>query len=204
MALLRNFAFALLVTIAIPGHAATRESALEATRRGDYAAAYPLWVALAEAGDDTAMVEVGLMHHRGQGVPVDHSSAMSWYLKAFRKNGDAINNIGVMHRDGLGVPVNRRISYLLFLLVHMEGIGGQSTVSRANRNLRREIAEVPRKEQQQATCYTMHYLVAYVESRGQLQGVPEHLRASVDRKRIRELSWWLPGELENFECDPGT
>jgi TPR repeat protein len=125
---------------------------------------------------------------------------MDWYLKAYHRNGDAINNIGVMYRDGLGVPVNRKISYLLFLLVHMEGIGGQITVSRANRNLSREVAELQKETLQDAVCYTMQYLVAYVESKGKLQGVPDELRSSSERKRIKELSWWMPGEVGQFEC----
>lgn len=182
----------------------TLSEALDASRRGDFQAAYPLWVSLAESGDDKAMVEVGLMHHRGQGVEVNYAVAMDWYLKAYKRNGDALNNIGVMYRDGLGVQKNRKISYLLFLLVHMEGIGGEATVMRANRNLRREIAEQPKADLQEAVCYTVHYLVAYVESRGSLTDVPDHLRASSTRKRIKELGWWAPGEVGQFDCPAGT
>jgi TPR repeat protein len=78
---------------------------------------------------------------------------MDWYRKAFQRNGDALNNIGVTYRDGLGGPQNRQVAYLLFLLVHMEGIGEQETVMRANRNLRREIAEQPKAELREAMLY---------------------------------------------------
>ncbi|MDH3316537.1 MAG: sel1 repeat family protein [Gammaproteobacteria bacterium] len=184
--------------------AETLSEALEAGRRGDFAAAYPLWVELAETGDDKAMVEVGLMYHLGRGVNRDYTMAMDWYLKAFRRNGDAVNNIGVIYRDGLGVAKNRKIAYLLFLTVHMTGMGNQTTVSRANRNLRREIAELPLSEREEAICYTMEYLIAYVEAKGDLDGIPENLRASPARKRIKALDWWLPGEVGEFDCPPNT
>lgn len=50
--------------------AATTEDALRESRAGNYAKAYPMWVELADRGDDMAIVEVGLLHHQGQGVPV--------------------------------------------------------------------------------------------------------------------------------------
>lgn len=182
----------------------TLSDALNAKRRGDFATAYPLWVALAEKGDDKAAIEVGLMHHIGQGVPQDYAKAMDWYLRVFRKNGDAVNNIGVMHRDGLGVKANRKIAYLLFLTVHMTGMGGEATVMRANRNLRREISELPVAEKQEALCFTLPYVVAYVEARGALDGIAENLRASPERKRIKELNWWAPGEIGEYSCPPNT
>ena len=63
---------------------------------------------------------------------------MDWYLKAIDKNGDAVNNIGVMYRDGLGVDKNRKVAHALFLTVHLTGMGGESTVMRANRNSARD------------------------------------------------------------------
>jgi hypothetical protein len=47
-------------------------------------------------------------------------------------------------------------------------------------------------------------LQAYVRSRGELKEVPEHLRASPERKRIGELGWWLPGEVGRLDCPAGT
>lgn len=185
-------------------HADTLSEALAAKSRGDFAAAYPLWVELAEGGNDKAAIEVGLMHHLGQGVPQDYALAMDWYLKVFPKNGDALNNIGVMYRDSLGVQQNRKIAHLLFLTVHMAGMGNQATVMRANRNLRREISELPLAERQESLCYTSQYLMAYVKSKGGLEGIPENLRASPERKRIKELNWWLPGEVGEYSCPRNT
>lgn len=182
----------------------TLADALAARSRGDHAAAYPLWVELAQKGDNRAVIEVGLAHHLGRGVPQDYGQAMDWYLKLFPKDGDALNNIGVMYRDGLGVPANRKIGYLLFLTVHMVGLGSEGTVMRANGNLRRELAELPLPERQEALCYTPQYLVAYVRSRGTLDGIPQELRASPERKRIKELNWWLPGEIQPYTCPSTT
>jgi hypothetical protein len=184
--------------------AAGAQQALEAMRRGDYAAAYPLWVELAEAGDDKAAIEVGLMHHLGRGRAVDYGAAYGWYAKVLHSNGDAWNNIGVLFRDGLGVPRNRKIAHLMFLTVHMTGMGSEATVMRANRNLRREIAELPQQERLESLCYPQDYLRAYVSSQGTLAGVPEAYRASPQRPRIRDLSWWLPGELPAFDCPAGS
>lgn len=182
----------------------TLSDALAARERGDHQAAYPLWVKLSEQGDAKATIELGLIHHRGRGVPKDGSKAMDWYLKEFPRNGDALNNIGVLFRDGEGVPQNRQIAYLLFLAVHMTGMGNESTIMRANGNLRREIVELPVADREEALCLNLTYLVAYVKSRGQMQGVPEHLRASRQRPRIKDLNWWMPDEVGEFSCPPGT
>ena len=149
------------------------------------------------------MIEAGLIHHQGLGgVAIDYNKAMDWYLKAL--NGDALNNLGVMYRDGTGVPGNRKIAYLLFLTVHMQGMGREATISRANRNLRKEIAELADVEKQEALCYTLAYFKEYLDSRGKMTGIPERLRASPDRKRFKELPWWMPGEIGPFECPATT
>lgn len=180
------------------------QQALEATARDDFDSAYALWVSLAEAGDDRAALHAGLMHHVGQGRPINHQEAYTWYLKAFDQNADAWNNIGVLFRDGLGVTQNRQVAFLLFLTIHMSGQGGDDTQMRANHNLRREIAELPEEVRQAALCHTPDYLVAYVKSRGQLDGIPQACRAGPGRKRFRELGWWAPGELAPFDCPAGT
>src|SRR3954468_19053035 len=98
------------------------KEALDAQQRGDYETARKQFQALADKGDDKAMMELGLMYHTGEGAKQDYDKAMDWYLKAYSKqNGNALNNLGVMYRDGLGVAKNSKIAYLLFLAVHMEG-----------------------------------------------------------------------------------
>lgn len=204
--MLLRLLIALLTTLCtqVASAGPTAQDAIEAMRRGDYAAAYPIWVELAEAGDDKAAIELGLMHHMGRGRPVSYEDAYTWYLRVLDKNGDAWNNIGVMFRDGQGVPRNRKIAHVMFLTVHMTGMGGEATVMRANRNLRREIAELSLAERQESLCYTMEYVRAYVVARGTLDRVLDIFRASQQQKRIRELGWFLPGELPPFECPSGT
>jgi hypothetical protein len=109
---------------------------------------------LAAQGDAAAMVELGLLHHTGKGGSVDYVKAMDWYLKAYAKSdGDAFNNIGVLFRDGLGVPKNQKVAYLLFLIVHMEGLGDDAAQSRAGRNLSRLVDSLPRQEVEEALLH---------------------------------------------------
>ena len=93
---------------------------------------------------------------------------------------------------------------MLFLTVHMTSKGTEATIVRANRNVRREMAELTVDEKKEALCYTQEYVMAYVHSRGKLDSIPVELRASPERKRIRELNWWAPGEAGEFDCPAGT
>jgi hypothetical protein len=180
----------------------TLDKALKAMSKRDFDKALPLWEQLGNEGDKKAMIEAALIYHHGLGRPVNHEKALDWYLRAM--NGDTYNNMGVMFRDGAGLPQNRKIAYLMFLTVHMEGMGGEATISRANRNLRREVAELPEPEIKEALCYTPENLLAYMKSRGKIEGMPEELRASPERKRIKELGWWREGEVPAYECTDGT
>lgn len=194
----------------VPSHAVAEtmadapmiERGLSAEERGDYVEALKVWEQLAARGDDRAMTNAGVIYQNGEGVPIDNEKALDWYLKAM--NGTALNNMGVMYRDGAGVPRNRKVAYLLFLTVHMEGLGGEENVMRANRNLRREIAELPQQDRDDALCYTMRYLKAYIESRGKLVGMPDSLQASQTRPRVRELDWWGKHELDPYTCPADT
>jgi hypothetical protein len=59
----------------------------------------------AEAGDSSAMVELGMNYAYGRGVPKDYQKAVIWLQKA-SDAGDAagMNNMGVMYANGYGVP----------------------------------------------------------------------------------------------------
>ncbi len=181
---------------------ATVDRGIEASMAGDYDTALSIWEQLGSEGDKKAMIEAGLIYHQGLGRPANYEKAIDWYLKAM--NGDTLNNMGVMFRDGTGLPENRKIAYLMFLTVHMTDMGSEATIMRANRNLRREVADLPKSEIQEAICYTYDYLIAYIKSRGSIKGIPLDLRASSERKRIKDLDWWLEGEVEPFECPNGT
>ncbi|MEO8746428.1 MAG: hypothetical protein ABI379_02040 [Rhodanobacter sp.] len=167
-----------------------------------------IWKRLADGGDKRAMVQLGLSYQVGDKIQSDYPKAMDWYLRALDgnhlNNGDALNNIGVMFRDASGVRQDRKIAYLLFLTVHMQGLGGEETVMRANRNLRREIGELSLDETQVALCYTVDYVRAYLRQRGKLVGVPKQLRAAATRPRFRELDWWSRGEIAPYDCPDDT
>ncbi len=179
------------------------KKALSAEAAGDYKTSYSIWESLYDKGDYRAAVSAGLMHHLGTGMPVDYAKAMDWYLKA-KYDADAMNNIGVLYRDGLGVTKNRKIAYLLFLTIHMEGMGNEETIMRANRNLRREIAELPMEERQEALCYNLGYMVAFIDSRGAPMKTAKQTREAKKLPRIRDLGWWAPGEVGEFTCPENT
>jgi len=174
---------------------------IEALQKGDYKMAYKEFLPLAKAGDEKSMITLGLLFHEGKGFEQNYSTAMEWYIKAFRLgNGDAYNNIGVMYRDGLGVTKNRQIAYCLFLITHMRSLGTQDTQLRANRNLRRLITELSEDEIKQALCYTEEYVQEYVYSKGKINNISENFIPSLKTPAIKDKDWWIPGELLDFEC----
>lgn len=181
------------------------QKALEAQKRGDYETARKEFQSLADKGDDKAMINLGLMFHTGEGAKQDYDTAMEWYLKAYSKrNGDALNNIGVMYRDGLGVAKNSKVAYLLFLAVHMDGLGSEATQTRAGRNLSRMTASLPKKEVEEAVSYTWAYVDQIVKSRGKNVTIGKEVLPAKQRPRIRDNDWWLDSEREkmNFESPP--
>lgn len=188
----------MLAILSVQSQAGVQEG-VAAIKRGDYEAAYDEFYPLAEQGDSKAMVTLGMFFYKGDGFPQDYGKAMDWFLKALEiGNGDAFNNIGVMYRDGLGVPVNRSIAYDLFLIVHMRGLGGETTQIRANRNLRREVDELSEDEVKYALCLSEEQVLAYVKDRGTVP-VDSALNG-VRHVAIKDREWWMDGELPDFEC----
>jgi uncharacterized protein len=71
---------------------------------GNYRAALPLAQEAAEKGDASAMVVLGMMYHKGQGVPQKYDLALKYWHDAARKgNAKAQNNIGMAFQNGTGV-----------------------------------------------------------------------------------------------------
>lgn len=61
----------------------------------------------AERGDGTAMLVLGTLYFRGEGVRQDYAAALKWWrASAELGNSRAQNNIGVIFRDGLGIERN--------------------------------------------------------------------------------------------------
>ena len=176
------------------------KEAMEAEDRGDYETARKEYQALADQGDTKAMITLGMMYHTGEGTKQEYTKAMDWYLKAYaKKNGDALNNIGVMYRDGLGVFTNSKVAYLLFLGVHMEGLGSDDTQIRAGRNLSRLAETMPKKEVEEALSYTWPYVDQIVKSRGKNVAIGKDVLPAKNRPRIRDNNWWLDNERKNMD-----
>jgi hypothetical protein len=154
---------------------------------------------LAKEGDAQAMTELGLRYHQGQGVKQNYALAYDWYVKAIEKgDGDALNNLGVLHRDGLGVPKNEKVACLIFLAVHMEAMGDESTQARAGRNLERLVDSLPKADIFEALSYTSPYVVQIMKSRGKELGIGPDVLPKKDRPRIRDNDWWLDSERKNM------
>lgn len=195
----------LLCSLPVYPEVATPDAALAAERAGDHNKAIALFSALADAGDSRAMIHIGNKYYTGDGVETDYGKAMEWWLKALHaNNGDAPGNIGVLYRDGKGVKQNRKIAYVLFLATHMEGLGSESTQIRVNGHLRREVDELPREDIQEALCYTMDYVLAYVDSKGSLVSIPDEVLPAAGKTRLKDNGWWLDSERKNmnFSCKP--
>ncbi len=158
------------------------------------------FVKQAGRGDTLAMISLGLAYHQGEGVPQDYAKAMDWYLKAYaKKDGDALNNIGVMYRDGLGVSKNEKVAYLLFLAVHMEGLGTEATQYRAGRNLSRLADSLPQESVFEALSYTWAYVDQIVRSRGQDLAIGPDVLPAKHRPRIRDNNWWMETERKGMD-----
>ena len=66
-------------------------------------------------------------------------------------------------------------------MIHMEGMGTEQTQLRSNRNLRREVAELPQSDVQQALCYTPSFYLQAIVNRGENLVPTEHLVVSLDK-----------------------
>ena len=58
------------------------DAGVEAYKRGEYATAMREWRPLAEAGDVDSRYGLGLMYHKGEGVPQDSAEAVKWFRQA--------------------------------------------------------------------------------------------------------------------------
>jgi TPR repeat protein len=79
-------------------------NAMAAYQKGDYATAISLFQPLAEGGNASAQVALGLMYDNGQGVARDYAEAVKWYrLAADQGSADAQAALGAMYDNGHGV-----------------------------------------------------------------------------------------------------
>ena len=105
---------ALMLTPAI-GTAQDLDAGLTAFDAGDYATALQEWRPLAEQGDATAHVNLGLMYDNGKGVPQDYTEALRWYrMSAERGDANAQYIIAVMYENGRGVLQDYETAHMWF------------------------------------------------------------------------------------------
>ena len=62
--------------------AADFQKGLAAAQRGDFKTAYKLWLPIAERGNSEVQLMLGVMHHKGDGVPQDSKEAIKWWKLA--------------------------------------------------------------------------------------------------------------------------
>ncbi len=81
------------------------EEAIAAQARGDLPVAIPLLTSLAEDGDTEAMVRLGALYQKGEGVTRDATQAAALYTRAAAAgNAQAQFSLGNMYLLGEGVP----------------------------------------------------------------------------------------------------
>ena len=184
-----------LVLIFSSAAPAGKNEALALMNAGSYHEAYQEFQILASSGDTVAMVTIGNMFYSDQLGP-SYEEAYKWWQKAFdSRNADGLVNIGVLYRDGKGVTKNLRIAYDIFIIVHMRGLGTQSTQVRNGGNLQKTIALLDKEKTFDALCYSEEYVLRYIESKGiSVEATKEN------EVKIKDKDWWLEGELPKFEC----
>ncbi len=133
------FSLSVAVTFLFTGQVAAEayDNALSSLHRGAYESAQEQFMALAERGHAGAQFELGLMFHRGIGLPQNYEHALKWYrLAASGGDARARNNLGVMYRDGQGVKRSNNIAYMWFSLTASTDDGlGRDNLERLSNNM---------------------------------------------------------------------
>ena len=104
----RLFTFVLATTLlSLQGLAQDQQTAsalYESAKTGNKVAIEKITV-MATGGDASAQFLLGLMYSRGEGVPKDAATVVTWYSKAAEQGyADAQFSLGLMYARGEGVP----------------------------------------------------------------------------------------------------
>ena len=84
-------------------------AARDLERAGDHAAAFPLFMQAAKAGNPEAMAFVGIAYLRGLGTKPRPQEGIDWLRKAaYKRDARGMNTLAAAYRTGEGVPRNRR------------------------------------------------------------------------------------------------
>jgi TPR repeat protein len=99
------------------------QAGMNAHDREDYATALREWQPLAEQGDGLAQYHVGMMYHKGRGVPQDDVQARKWYEKAAAQGqAKAQFSLGTLHFNGEGGRKDYQQALRLFRLAANQGL----------------------------------------------------------------------------------
>jgi hypothetical protein len=101
-----------------PSHAADGANAtgglqagLDAYQKNDYPAALKKLIPLANKGDATAQLRLGIMSEMGQGVPRNYQRAVTRYRQAAEQgNAEAQYRLGEKYDLGQGIPQNKKLA----------------------------------------------------------------------------------------------
>lgn len=117
----------LLAGLVGPAAAAGLDEGVGHYKRGNYAEAVKQLKPVAEQGHPIAQFLVGLMYHRGQGVPQNHAEAVKWLRKAAEQNlAPAQAELGLIYQLGEGVSRNEREAVnWLRKAAEQNNVGGQ-------------------------------------------------------------------------------
>jgi TPR repeat protein len=99
------------------------QAGLTAYDREDYATAMREWQPLAEQGDALAQYHVGMLYHKGRGVPQDDAQARKWYAKAAAQGqAKAQFSLGTLYFNGEGGPKDYQQALRWFRLAADQGM----------------------------------------------------------------------------------
>jgi TPR repeat protein len=80
------------------------------------------WRKAASQGDAGAQYNLGVMYAKGDGVPQDDATAVTYYRKAADQgHATAENDLGIMYAKGRGVPQDYVLAHMWFNLSEARG-----------------------------------------------------------------------------------
>ena len=93
-----------------------------AYKTGDYEGAFELWMPLAEEGNSSAQVSIGLMYNQGNGVEEDENEAAKWYALASEQGyAPAKWRLAMLYYHGSGLEQNYKKAADLYLSAAKQG-----------------------------------------------------------------------------------
>ncbi|KAJ1741868.1 ERAD-associated protein [Coemansia sp. RSA 1821] len=144
----------------------------------------------------------GIMHLRGEGMPIDTAAALKW-LNAGAKMGHGMscNALGVMYRDGIEVPANQERAIELFKLAADRGHqGGQVNFALAVMDVMPDIARENFKKAADNGHILAHFYLAELYA-GLAAGESRCQMAVASYKYVSENGDWLHSPIPSAHAE---